>query len=72
MVIEFYFAHGRGEDAIRISYTYHFVKEADEKISKNASDQQEGGNGIQDRKPEAVDGKNSLGITGNEENITIK
>lgn len=72
MVIEFYFAHGRGEDAIRISYTYHFVKGADEKDTKNASEEQEGRNGIQERKPEAVDGKNSLGITGNEENITIK
>mgnify|MGYP007069878724 FL=1 len=70
MIIEFYFAHGRGEDAIRISYTYHFVKEA-EKNTKNESDGQGGGNGIQERKPEAVDGKNSLGITGNDENITI-
>lgn len=72
MIIEFYFAHGRGEDAIRISYTYHFIKEADKKDTKNASDGQGDRNTIRQRKPEAVSGKNSLGIMGNEENITIK
>ena len=72
MIIEFYFAHGRGEDAIRISYTYHFIKEADKKDTKNASDGQGDRNGIQEREPEFVDGPMSLGITDDEKNITIK
>lgn len=72
MIIEFYFAHGRGEDAIRISYTYHFIKEADKKDTKNASDGQRDRNGIQEREPEFVDGPMSLGITDDEKNITIK
>lgn len=66
-------SHGNGEDALSVVYHYVWVEGVDEeKETKKPAEERYNGNGIQERKPEFVESSNSLGITGDKENITIK
>ena len=65
-------SHGNGEDALSVVYHYVWVEGVDEeRETKKQAEERYNGNGIQERKPEFIEGPVTLGITGDKENITI-